>query len=117
MLCLPCVDPTFTFAHVSSTRSFAMLALAIRSLVFRAHFGPCTVSPLAKRLLLCRAQILCRVLALVCFSRVSSTNCFCRVSTLAKRSLVCRAQILCRVSRLSVCTTNWFYCVLVLAER
>ena len=96
MLCLPCVDPTFTLACVSSTCSFAMSALAIRSLVFRAHFGPCRVSALAKRLLLCLAQILCRVSALFCFSLVSSTNCFCMVSALAKRSLVYRAQILCR---------------------
>ena len=52
MLCLPCVDLSFTFARVSSTRGFAMSALAIRSLVFRAHFDPCRVSALALPLLM-----------------------------------------------------------------
>ena len=74
---------------------------------------PCVRSALAKRLLLSLAQILRRVSALVCFSRVSSTNWFCRVSALAKRLIVCRAQILCRV--FSGCATNWFYRMSVLA--
>ena len=52
MLCLPCVDPSFTFVRVSSTRCYAMSALATRSLVFRAHFGPCRVSALALLLLM-----------------------------------------------------------------
>ena len=78
------------------------------------------MSALAERLLLCRAQILYRVSALVCFSRVSSTNWFARrVSVLGERSLVCRAQIVDAVCRLydslSVSSTNWFYRVSVLA--
>ena len=54
----------------------------------------------AKRSLVCRAQILCRVSALIKFSRMSSTSWFYRVSVLAKRLFVCRAQFVDAVCRL-----------------